>query len=315
MPVPGFESFMLPLLAALADGADHPMAELRERIAREMNLGEDDRAELLPSGKQAIFDNRLGWAKTYLDKAGLLVTVKRAVYRITEDGRRLLSERPPQISKQTLVKFEKFRSFIAARHDSEKSDELAATASTGKQSMPDAETGITPEETLENAYQAIRKKVEADLLDAVKQASPQFFEKLVVELLVKMGYGGSLEDAGRALAVGKSHDGGIDGIIKEDHLGLDAIYVQAKRWQATVGRPEVQAFAGSLEGERARKGIFLTTSTFSTEARDYVKRIEKKIVLVNGAQLAAYMFDFNIGVNGVSSFEIKRVDGDYFSEE
>ena len=298
---------MLPLLRVVEDGADHPVTEVRERIAREMRLTEGDRAELLPSGKQAIFDNRLGWAKTYLDKAGLIMTVKRGVYRLTDDGRRLLAQKPDHVSKQVLLQFDGFRTFIQQRHD-DQSTEVAEVVTV-------ADPSATPEETLEESYQAIRKKVEADLLDAVKQASPQFFEKLVVELLVKMGYGGTLEDAGRALAVGRSHDGGIDGIIKEDHLGLDAIYVQAKRWQATVGRPEVQAFAGSLEGERGRKGIFLTTSTFSNEAREFVKRIEKKIVLVDGPQLAGYMFDFGIGVNAVSNFEIKRLDGDYFSEE
>jgi restriction system protein len=159
----------------------------------------------------------------------------------------------------------------------------------------------------------VRAKVEGELLDSVLSATPAFFEKLVVELLVKMGYGGTLEDAGRAL--GKSHDGGIDGIIKEDQLGLDAIYVQAKRWTNTVGRPEVQSFAGSLEGERARKGVFLTTSGFSSEALQYVKKIEKKIVLINGPQLAALLFDFGVGVNDVSIYKIKRVDGDYFSED
>ena len=298
---------MLPLLRVLEDGADHPMSEARERIARETALTEEDRAELLQSGKQAIFDNRLGWAKTYLDKAGVIATIKRGVYRITDDGRRLLAQKPEHVSKQVLLQFEQFRGFVQQRPDDQSvvnGDEAAAK-----------DLIATPEETLEKSYQAIRKKVEADLLDAVKQASPQFFEKLVVELLVKMGYGGTIEDAGRALAVGRSHDGGIDGIIKEDHLGLDAIYVQAKRWQATVGRPEVQAFAGSLEGERARKGVFMTTSSFSNEAREYVKRIEKKIVLVDGLQLAGYMFDFGIGVNPVSSFEIKRLDTDYFSEE
>ena len=307
MPVPGFESFMLPLLRALDDGADHPVSEVRERIAREMALTDADRADLLPSGKQVIFDNRLGWAKTYVDKAGLMATVKRGVNRITDDGRRLLAQKPEAVNKQVLLKFDKFRTFVQQRHDDQSVVADDAVAET--------DASATPEETLEKSYQAIRKKVEADLLDAVKQASPQFFEKLVVELLVKMGYGGTLEDAGRALAVGKSHDGGIDGVIKEDHLGLDAIYVQAKRWQATVGRPEVQAFAGSLEGVRGRKGIFLTTSAFSGEAREYVKKIEKKIVLVDGPQLAGYMFDFGIGVNPVSVFEIKRVDGDYFSEE
>jgi restriction system protein len=298
---------MLPLLRVLEDGADHAMSEVRERIAREMALTDEDRAELLPSGKQAIFDNRLGWAKTYLDKAGVIATVKRGVYPITDDGRRLLEQKPNHVSKHVLLQFEQFRGFVQQRTDDQSVEDGDTATAT--------DVSATPEETLEKSYQAIRKKVEADLLDAVKQASSQFFEKLVVELLVRMGYGGTIEDAGRALAVGRSHDGGIDGIIKEDHLGLDAIYVQAKRWQATVGRPEVQAFAGSLEGERARKGVFMTTSSFSNEAREYVRRIEKKIVLVDGLKLAGDMFDFGIGVNPVSSFDIKRLDTDYFSEE
>ena len=305
MPVPYFESFMLPFLSVLADGTEHPIGDVRERVAREMKLNGQDRAELLPSGKQPVFDNRLGWTKTYIEKAGLLVTVRRGAYRISDEGQALLAKKPERIDRKLLLQFESFRSFIRPAHGSGDDTEPVS----------DAEVGVTPEETLEKAHQAIRKKVEADLLDAVKLASPHFFEKLVVELLVEMGYGGTREDAGRALAVGRSHDGGIDGIIKEDHLGLDAIYVQAKRWEATVGRPEVQAFAGSLEGERARKGIFLTTSTFSKEASDYVKRIEKKIVLVDGQQLVGFMFDFGIGVNPVSTFEIKRLDGDYFSEE
>lgn len=179
--------------------------------------------------------------------------------------------------------------------------------------MPVDSAAITPEEALERAYKDLRKKTEAELLAATLQASPRFFERLVVELLVKMGYGGSLEDAGKAL--GGSHDGGVDGMIKEDPLGLDVIYLQAKRWQNTVGRPDVQGFAGTLEGERARKGVFITTSNFSKEAREYVARIDKKIVLIDGARLSGLMFDFGIGVNAVGSYELKRVDSDFFSEE
>jgi restriction system protein len=171
----------------------------------------------------------------------------------------------------------------------------------------------TPQERLTAACRAIRAGLEQELLEAVSKASPSFFETVVVELLVKMGYGGSRQDAGQAL--GRSGDGGIDGMIKEDHLGLDAIYVQAKRWKNTVGRPDIQAFAGSLEGERARKGVFLTTSTFSKEAIDYVARIEKKIVLIDGQRLASLMVDFGVGVTTVDTLEIKRMDGDYFLEE
>ena len=304
MPVPDYETLMLPLLRALADGAEHPVGPLRNTIASELKLTEQDRAELLPSGKQSVFDNRLGWAKTYLDKAGLVSSVRRGVYRITDQGRAALAEKPESLSKKYLERFESFRVFADS---SDVEDAVAAPEPVGAIPLQ------TPEEALDRAYKEIRRKVEADLLEAVGKASATFFEKLVVDLLVKMGYGGTVEDAGRAL--GRSHDGGLDGIIKEDHLGLDAIYVQAKRWQNTVGRPDVQAFAGSLEGERARKGVFITTSSYSNEAREYVKKIDKKIVLIDGRQLATLMADFGIGVNTVNTYEIVRVDGDYFTEE
>ncbi len=306
MSVPSYDAFMLPLLRALADGEEHNVRDLREQLAAEFKLTEVDRHELLPSGKVATFDSRLGWAKTYLEKAGLLTTQRRGSYRITDAGRDVLAKNPQRINKAFLLQFDSFRAFAtrAAEEQPTRETEGAETTPT---------SGVTPEEALERAHKEIRTKVEAELLDAVAKSSPRFFEKLVVELLVKMGYGGSLEDAGRAL--GRAHDGGIDGIIKEDHLGLDAIYVQAKRWQNNVGRPDVQAFAGSLEGERARKGVFITTSSFSNEACDYVRKIEKKIVLIDGRQLAALMVDFGIGVNTVNAYEVKRVDTDYFAEE
>ncbi|ABC83310.1 Restriction endonuclease [Anaeromyxobacter dehalogenans 2CP-C] len=305
MPVPSYDAFMLPPLQALAEGDEHNARDLRDQLDRTFDLTDADRHELLPSGKQPVFDGRVGWAKTYLEKAGLLSTSRRGWYRITDAGRSVLAKNPERIDKQYLLQFESFRVFASRATD----EPQGTTESPEEKSTPE----VTPEEALERAHKEIRAKVETELLDAVGKASPRFFKKLVVELLVQMGYGGSLEDAGRAL--GRSHDGGIDGIIKEDHLGLDAIYVQAKRWQNNVGRPDVQAFAGSLEGERARKGVFITTSSFSSEARDYVKRIEKKIVLIDGRQLASLMVDFSIGVNTVSTYEIKRVDTDYFAEE
>jgi restriction system protein len=308
MPVPSYDAFMLPLLTALADGSEQHVRDLRDRLAHEFKLNEADRQELLPSGKQPVFDGRVGWAKTYLEKAGLLSTPRRGWYRITDAGKGVLAQKPPGLDKKFLLQFDSFRAFVT-RSNGEGSEGGSPAVAEESSEAP----GITPQEALERAHQEIRRKIEAELLDAVTKASPRFFEKLVVELLVQMGYGGSLEDAGRAL--GRSHDRGIDGVIKEDHLGLDAIYVQAKRWQATVGRPEIQGFAGSLEGERARKGVFITTSAFSSEARTYVQRIEKKIVLIDGRQLAALMADFGIGVNTVSTYEIKRVDTDYFAEE
>lgn len=308
MPVPTYEAFMLPLLRQLADGAEHQVRDVRERLATEFKLTPADRAERLPSGKQSYFDNRVGWAKTYLEKAGLATSVRRGVYRITDLGKKVLADKPKDIDKDYLEKFESFRSFLETR------DEGIAEKTEGSVPAVTPESS-TPEEQLESAHKKLRKKVEVEVLEAVRAASPQFFEKLVVELLVKMGYGGSLADAGEAL--GRTGDGGIDGVIKEDHLGLDAIYVQAKRWTTdkNVGRPEVQGFAGSLLGRRGRKGVFITTSGFSSEAREYVTQIESKIVLIDGPTLAALMVDKGVGVTTVSSFDVKRVDTDYFSEE
>ncbi|MGB8929903.1 MAG: restriction endonuclease [Anaeromyxobacteraceae bacterium] len=309
MAMPSYDSFMLPLLRLLADGQEHDIRELRDKLAAEFKLSDEDRAARVSNGRQRTFDNRVGWAKTYLDKAGLITSPRRAWCRIADTGRGVLARKPERITKDFLLQFESFRAF-AVRPAAEDSDVEA----TPTQAEPGSQSAtVTPEEALERAYGEIRRKVEADLLDVVGRASPGFFEKLVVELLVKMGYGGTLEDAGKAL--GRSHDGGVDGIIKEDHLGLDAIYVQAKRWQANVGRPDVQAFSGSLDGERSRKGVFITTSAFTSEAREYVKKIEKKIVLIDGRQLAGLMVDFGIGVNTVNAYEIVRVDGDYFTEE
>lgn len=316
MALPTYDELMLPLLRALSDGAEHEVAALRDHLAAELKLTEEDRSALLPSGRQSYFDNRLGWAKTYLDKAGLVGSTRRGVYRITEAGKKVLAERPPALDKDFLTRFDAFREFINQQREAGAQGGVQGGAKVGAGSSPAAsgtEPQVTPEEQLESAYRQIRQKVEAELLATVLKASPQFFEKLVVELLVKMGYGGDVKDAGRAL--GKSHDGGLDGVIKEDHLGLDAIYVQAKRWQNNVGRPELQSFAGSLESERARKGVFITTSAFTNEAKEYVKKIEKRIVLIDGARLTSLMFDFGIGVNSVTGYEIRRVDSDYFTEE
>jgi restriction system protein len=307
MSVPDYQALMLPLLKALEDGAEHAVRDVREQVARKLGLTEEDRALMLPSGKQPLYENRFGWAKTYLDKAGLLQTVRRGVYVITERGQQLLASKPKAINNDSLSQFSEFQEFMLGRTGPKDKESEGG----GKSEVVPSD--ITPQEALEAAYRDLRRKTELELLNAIMNASPQFFERLVVELLVKMGYGGSLEEAGKA--IGRSHDGGLDGMIKEDHLGLDAIYIQAKRWKDTVGRPEIQAFAGSLEGERARKGVFITASTFSAEARQYVARIEKKIVLIDGAQLAGLMFDFGIGVNPVNTYEVKRVDTDYFSEE
>jgi len=234
-------------------------------------------------------------------KAGLIESVVRGKFKITQRGLVLLDKRPPKIDLALLGQFPEFLQFFKGAPTPKAPTEKSQTLEQ------------TPQELLESSYQALHDQIATDLLDRVSKSTPRFFEKLVVDLLVAMGYGGSHADAGQA--IGKSGDDGIDGIIKEDRLGLDAVYVQAKRWKGTVGRPEVQSFAGSLEGHRARKGVFITTSQFSSEAREYVNRIEKKIILIDGDQLANLSLEFGIGVEPVTTYRVQRIDSDYFEEE
>jgi restriction system protein len=302
--IPDYQTAMLPTLRALSDGGVKRAGDIRDQVAGVFNLTEEEQRELVPSGQKTLFSDRVSWALTYMKKAGLVETVKRAHYRLTPRGKDLLASNPACVDLSVLAKYPEFVDW-KERSDAPKPAKPAVA------NLPDALE--TPEESLDSAYQTLRKAIEADLLDQVKAMPPAFFEKLVVQLLVSMGYGGSLKDAGQA--VGKSGDGGIDGIIKEDKLGLDVIHIQAKRWQNTVGRPEIQSFAGSLDGVNAKKGIFITTSGFSAEARAYVDKIEKRIVLIDGERLAALMFEHNVGVTKVASYDVKQVDGDYFTEE
>jgi len=301
MSIPEFQSFMLPLLRFTADQQEHSLREAIENLAQTFQLSEQERKELLPSGQQAVFDNRVSWASTHLKKAGLLESPRRSFFKITQRGLDVLSQNPARIDNKFLERFPEFVEFRGGgKKDKEATLELA----------PDGNSHQTPEELLEYGYQKIRQDLAQEVLNRVKASSPSFFERLVVELLVKMGYGGSRKDAGEA--VGKSGDEGIDGIIKEDRLGLDVIYIQAKKWDGVVSRPEIQKFAGALQGQRAKKGIFLTTSSFSNEARDFASRIDSKIVLIDGKQLAQLMIDNDVGVSKVSSYEIKKIDFDYF---
>ena len=312
MSIPDYQSIMLPLLTILRDGNLHDTRELRSRLVQTFSVTDEELRETLPSGSAPLFNNRVGWATTYLKQARLIEAPKRGTYRITARGVEALGQAPERIDVNFLTQFEEFRAF-RTRPDSKGQDAATQSGNAEEAHADTAPNGATPEESLEEAYRNLRREVEAELLQQVMSASPAFFERLVVELLVKMGYGGSLKDAGRA--IGQTGDGGIDGMIKEDRLGLDAIYIQAKRWKNTVGRPEIQAFAGSLEGERARKGVFITTSIYSKEAQDYVGRIDKRIILIDGQQLAAFLFDFGVGVTRQASYEVKRVDSDYFSEQ
>jgi restriction system protein len=294
---------MLPLLNFLSDENEHSQSEAANALSHNFGITESDRREMLPSGRQTRFDNRVAWAASYLSKAGFLERTGRAKFKITKRGLEILKSKPARIDVKFLMKNgdAEFREFHRPSRQDEGPEEAII------------EAVRTPREVMDAGYQEMRRDLSQELMNRIKNSSPRFFEHLVVDLLVAMGYGGSRKDAGEA--VGQSGDGGIDGIIKEDLLGLDAIYIQAKRWDGTVGRPVVQAFAGSLEGHRARKGVLITTSQFSPEALDYVTRIEKKIVLIDGEDLAKLMIDFGIGVAADAIYEIKRLDTDYFDEE
>lgn len=304
MAIPDYQTLMLPLLRLAADGREHRYRDAVEQLASEFRLTDGERAELLPSGTAPIFDNRVGWARTYLKQAGLLSSPKRGMFQITEAGRALLGTKPTRINIALLEQYPAFVAFKARRKEKGDLEPKPKVAS------DDAASDETPEDALAEAYKTLRRNLESELLDQARSASPAFFERLVIDLLVGMGYGGSRQDAGRA--IGRSGDEGIDGIIKEDKLGLDAIYVQAKRWEATVGRPDIQKFAGALQGQRANKGVFITTSTFSLDAEDYVNAINSKIILIDGERLAGLMIDHNVGVAPVGVYELKRVDSDYF---
>jgi restriction system protein len=303
--IPDYQSIMLPLLKQLADQKEHSISDLTEALAIEFQLTEDERRALLGSGAQTIFHNRVGWAKTYLKKAGLLNNPRRAVVKITPRGIDTLGKNLNAINVTYLKQFPEFVEFQSVKKtDSDSVGEVS-----------DEAASETPEEILDRAYRNIRETLAQELITKVLTLSPAFFERLVVELLVKMGYGGSIQDAGKA--IGKSGDGGIDGTIKEDKLGLDIIYIQAKRWNRdnTVGRPEIQKFVGALAGQGAKKGVFITTSSFTKEALDYTPRNETKVVLIDGEQLAQLMIDYNLGVTSLISYEVKRIDSDYFDEE
>jgi restriction system protein len=299
MAIPDYQSCMRPLLEIANDGQDHSVREAYEQLTHRFQMTEEERQALIPSGRQRTFENRVGWAKTYLTKAMLLEGPSRGVFRITERGKSALRDHPEQINTAFLRQFPEFLEF-------QRTVERPAAAA-------NHEPAETPEEALESSYQTLGAALAEDLLARVKAASPQFFEQLVVDLLVAMGYGGSRKDAGKA--VGRAGDDGIDGIINEDKLGLDVVYIQAKRWQGPVGRPQVQGFAGSLEGHRARKGVLITTSYFTPEANEYVQRIEKKIVLIDGQRLAELMIDHDVGVADIASYKVKRVDLDYFPDD
>jgi len=307
MAVPDYQSVMLPLLEFAAERkAQTSTDDAVQALAIRLGLNEDDLKEMLPSGVQRTFVNRVGWAATYMKKAGLLESTRRGYYRITSRGHDLLKTKPTTVNVKVLKQYPEFLEFqqLKGTRSGEKRD------ASGESSDPEI---ATPSEALENAYENLRGELVDELLSKLKQSSPSFFERIVVDLLVRMGYGGSRADAGKA--IGKTGDGGIDGIIKEDKLGLDVVYIQAKRWDnSPVGRPDVMQFAGALQAQKATKGIFITTSRFTQDARKNVTQIGSKVVLIDGEQLSDLMIDHDVGVSTVSLYPVKKIDTDYFDE-
>jgi restriction system protein len=303
--MPSLESFMLPFLQILGDGNEHSRKEMRDLLSKHFNLAESEKNEAFTSGK-SILSNRVGWTRTYLKMAGLIEYPKRGIFKITNKGKDILIQNPDKIDIRFLKQFPEFCDFLKGN----KKDDDISSKPLIDISIPES---YTPEEIIEESFHRIRQSLEQEILSKLKSVNPYFFERIVVELLVKMGYGGSIQDAGKA--IGKTGDEGIDGIIKEDKLGLDVIYVQAKRWEGVVGRPEIQKFVGALAGQRAKKGVFITTSDFTKEATSYAAQMDTKIVLLNGENLAQYMIDYNLGVSVQNTYEIKKIDSDYFEED
>lgn len=304
MALPTFEDLMLPLLRLAGDGRAHDLVTAERLLADALALDPEERAQRLPSGQQRVLHNRIGWASFYLAKAGLLAKPRRGRFEITDAGRQVLQAPPARIDKEYLGRFPAYAEYMASLG--------TTTADPGTSPDIHPEAARTADELLQEAYQQVRDALASDLLARLQAVAPEFFEQVVVDLLLALGYGGAREDAGARL--GRSGDGGIDGTIKEDRLGLDVIYLQAKRWQGSVGRPEIQRFVGALHGQRAGKGIFMTTGTFTAEAREYVRHLDKKVVLVDGREMAHLMIEAGVGVTPVATYVVRRLDSDYFED-
>lgn len=306
MAIPDYQTLMLPVLRASAEG-EKKVADVADRIADQMGLSSEDREAMLPSGRQRLLHNRVHWSKFYLTKAGLIKSPSRGRFVATEDGRKLLATNPERINVPLLMKLPAFKDWYVNQ---------GANGEAIVDAKAEKVANVTPEEQIESAYQALQSALRSDLLERIGQNSPSFFEQLIVDLLIAMDYGGSRKSTASQLT-GQSGDGGIDGIINEDRLGLDRIYVQAKRYAKdhSVGRPEVQAFVGSLVGRGATKGVFVTTSTFSSQARDYVVHLTQRVILVDGESLADLMIEHGVGVRRTRAIEFKRLDEDFFSED
>lgn len=304
--IPKYEEIMLPFLKYLADGQEHGLSETHDALAEQFKLTDEELRELLPSGRQPVFRNRVGWARTYLKKAGLLTSPQRAHFKISDKGFALLKENPTEITSKFLTRYDDFVELQSIKKD-KKESRISLQSELIKN-----DTDQTPEESLEYAYQKLHSALSKEVLDIVRTCSPAFFEKLVIDLLITMGYGGSRKDAGQAM--GKSGDGGIDGIINEDKLGLDIIYLQAKRWDNAVPVKEIRDFTGALASKKAKKGIFITTSNFPKSVYEFVRQVEYKIILIDGERLADLMIEHSIGLSTVNTYHVKTIDTDYFEE-
>jgi len=303
MSIPDFQTFMRPLLVSIEDGVEHDLKEVKRVLVNKFSVTDEELQIKIPSQRAFLFDNRLGWANTYLKKAGLIGSQRRGFLQITQQGKQFLLKHPEQIKVSDLKNIEEFKSFHKAKetNNTHENEEIIIE-----------DTAKSPEEIIDSAYDLIFNGLVVELLSTIKSCSAQFFEKLVVDLLITMGYGGSRKEAGTA--IGKSGDGGIDGIINEDKLGLDSIYIQAKRWEKTVPIKEIRDFAGSLLSKKARKGVFITTSDFPKSAYEFVNSIEPKIILIDGEKLAGLMIEYNVGITVKDSYVIKGIDNDYFEE-
>jgi len=299
VPIPGFQTLMLPVLKLAGDGHTHTSIEAIEQVATQFAITAEERAVMLPSGRSPLLYNRTHWALTYLRHAELLQSEGRGKFRITERGLGVLKQNPKTIDRHFLAQFPGFDVHGGW-----------TTVTSEMETLAPAQASLSPEELLEATHAQLRGEVESELLERLRNGHPTFFEKAVLDVLVGMGYGGSRLDAAKHL--GGTGDEGLDGVINEDRLGLDKVYVQAKRYKATVGRPDVQSFAGSLDGAHARKGIMITTSAFSPDARVFVGKIEKTIVLIDGPQLASYMVQYEIGVHRKAEYRLYRIDDDFF---
>ncbi len=310
MPIPAFEEIMLPFLRLLSDGNERDTKYCEEKLAEIFKLSEDELNLRHEKSGQKIFHNRVNWAKVYLKQAGFIESPKRGVFRITETGREVLKGNPEKLDIKYLMKYEEFKNFRERSMQKGSEGETLSTLLTDEESSEE-----TPIEKIDKAFKETRALLKEELLQKLKETDSYKFEEIVLNLLIKMGYGGSREEAKKTTK--RTNDGGIDGIINEDRLGLGRIYIQAKRWQdTTVGRPEIQKFSGALDTPGANKGIFITTSEFTDEAIEYANKLtNKKIILINGYQLAEYMIDFNVGVSVQTVYEIKRIDNDYFEEQ